>query len=88
MAGPYTYLGGQVLMYQGYTDDATQHVLVADPEHDGPYSMSPVDAGLPVPPSDGRWAEAAPPPAIRPAPDPIPAPVPEPDPAPAPEGGV
>lgn len=84
---PYTYLGGQVLMYQAYTDDATGRMLLAEPEHDGPYSMTPVDAGLPLPPSDGRWAEAASPPAV-PAPDPSPAPEPEPAPAPAPEGGV
>lgn len=83
---PYTYLGGQVLTYPAYADAATQRMLVADPAHDGPYDMYPVEDGLSVPPSDGRWAEVAPPPPPAPAPAPVPAPAPAP--APAPEGGV
>lgn len=79
----FTYLGGQELTYPAYKDAATDRLLVAEPG--GSYDMFPVDAGLPVPPSDGRWAEDVPPPAL-PAPDPLPALAPAPE--PAPEGGV
>jgi hypothetical protein len=79
--GPYDYLGGQELWYQDYLDDATGHMLIAQPET--AYSMSAVNGALAVPPPDGRWAVPAPP---EPPPPPVviqPAPAPE----PAPEGG-
>jgi hypothetical protein len=78
----YTYLGGQELTYPGYRDLATGAMLTAAPSvPPKAYDMSPVDTGLPVPPSDGRWAEVQPP-------APAPAPAPEPAPAPVPEGGA
>lgn len=67
------------MWYQAYLDSNTGKMLIAVPG--GSFSMTPVDAGLPVPPSDGRWADIpAPPPAAKPA-------VSAPAPAPAPEGG-
>jgi hypothetical protein len=86
VADSYTYLGHQELWYQAYLDDATGHMLIAVPGG-GPYSMSPVENGLTVPPPDGRWAATVPPvpPVAVPAPVPVPQPAPAPE--PAPEGG-
>ena len=81
MAAAYPYLGGMELWYQGYLDTATGKMLIAQPG--GTYSMFPVDPGLPVPPSDGRWGAPAVPPAVVPVSVPAPAPAP----APAPQGG-
>lgn len=84
----YTYLGGQVMTYQDYLDTATGHMLIAVPG-EGPYDMTPVNSGLSVPPPDGRWALAGPPPASPPPPVvTVTAPVSAPAPEPAPEGGV
>lgn len=93
----YAYIGGAEMYYQGYRDTETDKMLVAQPG--GSYSIIPADQGpadengnptmLPVPPADGRWADAPPPPPPAKAPPAVQPPQPvTAQPAPAPEGGV
>ncbi len=58
MPEAYTFTGHQRLGYFGYLDTESQKMLVADPG--GSYAIKAVDAGLAVPPPDGRWEAAAP----------------------------
>lgn len=98
MAEPlYTYTGGAEMYYQAYRDAETGRMLVAQPG--GSYLMVACDQGpadengnptaLPVPPADGRWADAPPPPPPASTPPVVQPPQPvTAQPAPAPEGGV
>ena len=56
---PYPYLGNTPRQYPQYRDLATDRPL--EPEPGGTYSMAPAagNAGLPVPPGDGRWGPEA-----------------------------
>ena len=80
MAGPYEYLGDSVLTYPAYRDTEADRMLIAEPGSS--YSIAAVDESapdadgnrypLPVPPTDGRWAESVPPPKAIPPPLPPP----------------
>ena len=54
--GSYDYTGLSILGYPAYADTGTGKMLVAEPG--GSYGIRAIDAGLAVPPPDGRWAEA------------------------------
>ena len=80
MAGPYEYLGESVLTYPAYRDTEADRMLIAEPGSS--YSIAAVDESapdadgnrypLPVPPTDGRWRENAPPRVSAPLPPPPP----------------
>jgi hypothetical protein len=59
--GPFQYLGYAETGYPSFVDEGTGRMLVAEPG--GSYAMRAVEEGIAVPPADGRWAPAAPPPA-------------------------
>lgn len=80
MAASYAYMGGAVMHYPDYRDADTGRMLIAAPGDDSTYAIVAVDGRFPVPPSDGRWAEAS-------LPSPDPKPVSARVSAPAPEGG-
>ena len=57
---PHAYLGSDDRQYLQYADAATGRTLEVVPG--GTYEMRPFEPGLPVPPADGRWGPASPPP--------------------------
>lgn len=61
MPDSYNYLGASQLGYPAYADLDTGRMLVAEPG--GTYGMRAVEAGLSVPPPDGRWGAPDGPPA-------------------------
>lgn len=70
MPGLYDYLGPNTLGYADYRDLATGRMLVASPG--GSYGMEAISLTAPVPPTDGRWAQAS----VSSGPPPEPPPVP------------
>lgn len=57
MADGYRYVGGIRRGYLAYIDDDTNQLLIA--EHGETYRMRPVNAGDPVPPTDGLWEDVS-----------------------------
>lgn len=54
------YLGSDHRFYLDYADAATGRTLEVAPG--GSYDVRAREPGMPVPPADGRWAPASPPP--------------------------
>lgn len=61
MPQAYAYTGTDTRGYVSYADLDTGRMLVADPG--GTYGMRAVEAGLAIPPPDGRWGPPDGPPA-------------------------
>jgi hypothetical protein len=56
VADRFTFTGQSTLGYFSYADTDTGRMLVADPG--GTYGIRATEAGLAVPPPDGRWTGA------------------------------